>query len=227
MNKIDYLYIGMDVHKETHTAVIMTYMEEQIGAIEISNNLKGFQRLVTYVEKCKAKCQGKELELMYGLEDVTHFGRNLAIYLLEKEHIVKEVNSALSYMERMSYPTMRKNDTWDAQCVCAVLMRKYEKLPDANPQDYYWTMKQLVHRRNALVRTKSTLLQQFHDQIQYDYPSYKKFFREIECKTSLAFFEQYPSSQALEDTTVEELAGFLRVPSHNACSTKRAERYWI
>jgi len=120
--------------KEIHTAVLMTYMEERIGEIEIANNLKGFQRLTAYVEKCQKKCQ-QEVTLMYGLEDVTHFGRNLAIYLLEKSHIVKEVNSALSYMERMSYPTMRKNDTWDAQCVCAVLMRRYEILPDADPKD--------------------------------------------------------------------------------------------
>jgi len=59
-----------------------------------------------YVEKCK-----KKLIPMYGLEDVTHYGRNLAIYLLEKDNIVKEVNSALSYLERMSYPSTKKNDT--------------------------------------------------------------------------------------------------------------------
>lgn len=222
--KTEYLYIGMDVHKEIHTAVIMTYMEEYIGEIEIQNNLKGFQRLTTYVEKCRMKHKLEHLTPLYGLEDVTHYGRNLAVYLLDKEYTVKEVNSALSYMERTSYPTVKKNDMWDARCVCAVLMRRYELLPDADPKDYYWIMKQLVHRRNALVRTKSALLQQFHEQIQYDYPSYKKFFHEVECNTSIAFFGQYPSGQALEETTVEELAEFLRIPSHNACSTKRAKK---
>ena len=39
---------------------------------------------------------------------------------------------------------MKKNDTRDAQCVCAVLMRRYEILPDADSKDYYWNMKQLV-----------------------------------------------------------------------------------
>jgi len=33
----------------------MTYMEERIGEIEIQNNLKGFQRLTAYVEKCQKK----------------------------------------------------------------------------------------------------------------------------------------------------------------------------
>lgn len=100
--------------------------------------MNGFKHLYAYVEKRKGN-----LVPMYGLEDVTHYGRNLVIYLLEKTHIVKEVNSALSYMERMSYATVKKNDIWDAQCVCAVLMRRYEQLPNANPQDYYWTLNSL------------------------------------------------------------------------------------
>ena len=193
IKKTDYIYIGMDVHKETHTAVLMTYMEERIGEIVIENNNKGFQRLYAYVNKMK-----KELIPMFGLEDACHYGRNLAIYLLDKGHIVKEVNSALSYMERMSFPTTKKNDTWDSQCVCAVLMRRYEVLPDANPQDYYWSMKLLVNRRDALVKTKSALLRQLHEQLANHYPSYKKLFSEIECPTSLAFYEQYPSPKCLE-----------------------------
>ncbi|MBL1230087.1 IS110 family transposase [Enterococcus sp. BWB1-3] len=42
--------------------------------------------------------------------------------------------------------------------------------------------------------------------------------------TTKAFFERYPSPRYLEGITVEELARFLRIPSHNACSTKRAKQ---
>lgn len=224
IQKTDYLYIGMDVHKETHTAVLMNYMEDKIGEIKITNNIAGFKRLYAYVNKMR-----ENLIPMFGLEDVTHYGRNLAIYLLEKEYIVKEVNSALSYMERMSHASTKKNDTWDSQCICAVLIRRNAILPDANPQDYYWTMKHLVNRRNALVKATSALVRQFHDQIQNTYPSYKKFFHEIECPTSLAFYEQYPSPSYLESVAVDDLGEFLRIPSHNTCSTKRAEEIlnWI
>jgi len=217
MRKDEYIYIGMDIHKETHTAVLMDYMEKRIGEIEIKNNISGFKRLHAYVEKLR-----KGLVPMYGLEDVTHYGRNLTIYLLENECIVKEVNSALSYMERMSYATTRKNDTWDSQCICSVLIRRQEILPEAKPLDYYWTMRYLVNRRSALIKATTKLVQQFHDQIQNVYPSYKGFFHEIECPTALAFYEEYPSPNHLKRVTNEELAEFLRVPSHNTCSTKRA-----
>jgi len=217
MKKTDYIYIGMDIHKETHTAVLMNYMEERIGKVRIKNNLTGYRRLLAYVEKYR-----KNLVPMYGLEDVTHFGRNLAIYLQERDYLVKEVNSALSYMERMSYATAKKSDTWDSQCICSVLIRRQDILPEAKPHDYYWTMRYLVNRRDALIKALTKLLQQFHDQIQNVYPSYKEFFHEVECPTALAFYEQYPSPECLKGITDGELAEFLRIPSHNTCSTKRA-----
>jgi len=116
VQKTDYVYIGMDIHKEKHTAVMLTYMEDQLGEITIQNNLTGFKRLLKYVEKHR-----QHHIPVFGLEDVTHYGRNLAVYLLEKEYSVKEVNSALSYMERKSYPTTRKSDSWDSRCIASVL----------------------------------------------------------------------------------------------------------
>jgi len=44
----------------------------------------------------------------------------------------------------------------------------------------------------------------------------------VECRTSLAFYEQYPSPVSLAGVNDEKLAEFLRVPSHNTCSIKRA-----
>ena len=169
-------------------------MEERLGKIKITNNIAGYRRLQAYVEKYR-----RNLIPIYGLEDVSHYGRDLAIYLLDQDYTVKEVNSALSFMERNSYATVKKSDEWDAQCISAVLSRRSETLPDANPQDYYWTMKHLVGRRDALVKNTASLIQQFHEQIQKQYPGYKQFFHDIECRTSLAFFERYPSAGHLQE----------------------------
>lgn len=219
MDRTHYLYVGMDIHKETHTAVLLNYLEEKLGEVKITNNLQGFHKLEKYV----TTKQG-ELIPIFGLEDVTHYGRNLSIFLLDRDYSVKEVNPSHSYMERMSYASTRKNDTWDAQCISSVLMRRSHLLPDANPQDYYWTMRHLVYRRNALVKASTKLMQQFHEQIQTAYPNYKGFFKELDCQTSLAFFESYPSPNYLENVSEDELGAFLRVPSHNTCSTNRARR---
>jgi transposase len=109
MDRTKYLYVGMDIHKETHTAVLLNYLEEKQGEITITNTLQGFHKLENYVLKQKG-----ELTPIFGLEDVTHYGRNLSIFLLDKGYPVKEVNPSLSFMERMSYASTKKNDSWDA-----------------------------------------------------------------------------------------------------------------
>ncbi|WP_300379857.1 transposase, partial [Clostridium sp.] len=218
IKKQDYIYVGLDIHKETHTAVISNCFDEKLGSITIENKVCSYIKLVNKVKKLQG-----DLTPIFGLEDVHSHGRDLAIYLQGKGYIVKEVNSALSHMKRMSYPTTKKNDEWDAKCVASVLITNIDELPEANPQDYFWTIKMIVNRRNSLIKTAKTLTNQLHGQLAYSYPSYKKFFCDINGKTALAFFEKYPSPSYLEGVLEEELATFLREESHNSCSTNKAK----
>lgn len=216
--KQNHVYVGLDLHKDTHTAVIIDCWDEKIDSITIENKPSDFTQLMNKVNKIAGK-----LTPVYGLEDVHGYGRSLAVFLIEKGMIVKEVNSALSFMERMSYPTTKKSDDWDAKCIASVLLRKLDTLPDANPQDLYWTIKMMVNRRDAIVKSITTLTNQLHEQLNYNYPSYKKFFSDVNSKTALAFYEEYPSPKHLRGVTDEDLAEFLRKPSHNSCSTRKAK----
>ena len=215
--KQNHVYVGLDLHKDTHTAVIIDCWDEKIDSITIENKPSDFTRLMNKVNKIAGK-----LIPVYGLEDVHGYGRSLAVFLIERGMIVKGVNSALSYMERMSYPTTKKSDDWDANCIASVLIRKLDTLPDANPQDLYWTIKMMVNRRNSIVKSITNLTNQLHENLNYNYPSYKKFFSDVNSKTALAFYEKYPSPKHLKGVTDEELAEFLRKPSHNSCSTRKA-----
>lgn len=97
-----------------------------------------------------------------------------------------------------------------------------DRLPDANPLDLYWTIRMLVNRRNAIVKSITTLTNQLHGQFYNNYPSYKKFFCDVNSKTALVFWENYPSPEHLKGVTDEELAELLRKPSHNSCSIRKA-----
>ena len=216
--KQNHIYVGLDLHKDTHTAVIIDCWDEKIDSITIENKPSDFTKLMNKVKK-----HAGNLTPVYGLEDVHGYGRSLAVFLIERGMIVKEVNSALSFMERMSYPTTKKSDDWDANCIASVLLRKLDTLPDANPQDLYWTIKMMVNRRDSIVKAVTTLTNQLHENLNYNYPSYKKFFSDVNSKTALAFYDKYPSPKHLKGVTDEELAEFLRKPSHNSCSTRKAK----
>lgn len=49
--RLNYVYVGINIHKETHTAVLMTFLEEVLGKIKINNNRTGFKKLFAFVEE--------------------------------------------------------------------------------------------------------------------------------------------------------------------------------
>lgn len=220
--KEQYLYIGVDLHKEKHVAVIIDCFcgwKDKIAVITFENKPSAFPEMLKEVKKHLKK--GKSP--IFGLEDTAGYGRSLAVFLVENGQNVKEVNSALSCAARESYPTTQKFDEWDAFCVADVLRSKLDELPTANPKDLYWTIGQIVGRRRALVKTTAALKNQLHTQLTHSFPSYRKFFSEIDGVAAMAFWEEYPSPQTLKGVTVEDLAVFLRKASRNSCSTRKAE----
>ncbi|MFJ7449063.1 IS110 family transposase [Bacillus thuringiensis] len=217
-NRQNYFYVGVDLHKEHHTAVIINCWQEKLGEIQFDNKPSAFSKFLLEVETYVSD----GLSVVFGLEDVGGYGRALAKYLVDHEQVVKEVNPALSFLERKSQVMIHKNDSWDAECVARILINKFNQLPDAKPNDLLWSIQQLVSRRNALVKAQSSLKNQLHIQLNHHYPSYKKFFSELDGKTALAFWQQYPSPSCLEGANIKQLTAFLLDVSNNTCSVKKA-----
>lgn len=217
--RLKHIFVGVDLHKATHTAVMVNCWGDKIEEITIENRPTDFEKLLKFAKKHTPK----GMTPVFGLEDVGGHRKSLAVYLLDKNQTVKEVNASLAHDRRRSNPMYQKNDSWDAQCVADVLKDKLMELPDANPQDIYWTISQLVNRRDAIVKAQTALKNQLHGQLGHNYPSYKKFFSDLTGKSALAFWEQYPSPKTLAGVSLEELAEFLRKASRNGCSTKKAK----
>lgn len=220
MRKENIIYVGIDLHKETHTAVMLNCWNQKLGEITIENKPAEFHKLTRKVSRFVTE----EKTPVYGLENAYGYGRTLAVWLIEKGNIVKDVNTALSYAQRKSVPMYQKSDSYDAEAVALVLINMLDRLPDAIPDDKYWTLSQLVNRRNNINVHQQRLKNQLHEQLCMAYPSYKKFFEDIGRPTALYFFGEYPSPVHLRGKTAEELAGELRPVSHNNCSVKKAEK---
>lgn len=83
--KQKHIYVGVDLHKATHTAVIVNCWYEKLGEIQFENKPAAFEELLTYVKKlCK-----RGMTPIYGLEDVGGYGRSLAVFLVENKQMVK------------------------------------------------------------------------------------------------------------------------------------------
>ena len=220
MIKEDFIYVGIDLHKATHTAVVIDCYNNKLGEITFDNRPADFPKLVAKVKKCNT--EGKEV--VYGLENAYGYGRALAVWLIDKRYLVKDVNTAISHRQAKHRGAMyRKSDSDDAEAIALATLNMLDKLPDACPNDAYWSLGQLVHRRDNIMKQRTRLVNQLHEQLHIAYPSYKQFFNDISRPTALYFWENYPSKKYLEGKTVEDLREKLLPVSHNKCSTRTCE----
>jgi hypothetical protein len=191
LRKENTIFVGVDLHKETHTAVMLNCWNQKLGEITFANKPSEFHKLIRKVSRFVTE----KKTVVYGLENAYGYGRPLAVWLIEKGCAVKDVNTALSFAQRKSVPMYQKSDSYDAEAVALVLINMLDRLPDAVPDDKYWTLSQLVNRRDNICIHLHRLKNQLHEQLCVAYPSYKKFFSDISRNTALYFFGTYPSPE--------------------------------
>src|SRR3989338_47462 len=73
------MFVGIDVHKDTHTAVGVSPFGEKMFEITVGNYKNDFENLVQKVEE-----KSGALSPFFGLEDVRGYGERLSGYLYEK-----------------------------------------------------------------------------------------------------------------------------------------------
>jgi len=213
-----YTYVGVDSHKDTHTAALIDCFFETLGVISFDNRPSKFEAFLSQAEGLKADGTA----LMFGLEDASAYGRQLAAFLNGRGHQVRHVTAYLVARERKNQNITQKSDAGDALCAARVLLSKFGELPSVEPDDRYWTLRAMVTRRDFLVKNNVALKNYLHNILAARFPRYSDFFSDIFCKSALAFFEGFPSPAALDGVTVGELAGFLKTPSYGQFGAKKA-----
>jgi transposase len=218
--KMAYTYVGIDSHKATHTAVFLDCFFGKLGEVSFANMPSGFPAFLK--EANKLKMDGTEF--LFGLEDISVYGRTLMVFLTDNGQKVKHVNALLVARERKNQTITQKTDSVDAECAARVLLSKFDELPDTTPNNKYWLLRSLVVRRDFVVKTNSSLKNHLHSILTPHYPNYSEFFPNIDSDASLAFFMRYPSPSTLECTALEELAEFLREASNNHVGNGKSGR---
>jgi len=131
--KMLYTYVGVDSHKDTHTAVFIDCFFEKLGELSFKNLPSEFAAFLSEAEKFKAH----GTEFLFGLEDTSSYGRTLTAFLTGSGQNVKHVNALLVARERKNQNITQKTDSVDAQCAARVLLSKLNELPDAVPDNKF------------------------------------------------------------------------------------------
>lgn len=152
MIKENYVYVDIDLHKETHTAVIIDCYNKKLGEITFANRPADFPKLVTKVKKCNT--DGKAV--VYGLENAYGYGRPLSVWLIDKGYLVKDVNTAISHRQAKHRGAMyRKSDSDDAEAIALATLNMLDKFPDACPNDTYWSLYRWYNKNVQRIQNKN------------------------------------------------------------------------
>ncbi|MBM3209242.1 IS110 family transposase [Candidatus Shapirobacteria bacterium] len=124
------LYVGIDAHREEHTAVMATRFEEERGNLTFANDRQGINQFLSWLRQT-----GEERKII-GIEGGGRTRNALVTCLLNQTYPVFEVNP-LYTKQRRGYGTRGdKSDILDAKLVVEVLTRKLNRLSKLNPADY-------------------------------------------------------------------------------------------
>src|SRR3989344_2479926 len=116
------MFVGIDVHKDTHTVVGISPFGEKLFEITVGNYKSDFETL-----DLKVKEHIGVLSPFFGLEDIRGYGERLAGYLYER-YPVYHVPSILVDRARQNATHPEKSDSLDALGVAKVMIQSIDTL---------------------------------------------------------------------------------------------------
>jgi transposase len=211
-----YLFVGVDTHKNQHTAVVINCFHQSLGHTKTVNDPDSFDE---FIAKLNSLSHNNET-LIFGLEDTQGLGHSLAQWLIEKGYTVKEVNPTFTKRERDHSTNPDKSDPVDAEAVANALYANLDKLPNIEEDAIYKAVRQLNNQRKSLVKRQTQLKNRLHNLIHQQYPHYEKFFSDTFGKTAMAFWETFPHPAELKHYAEKRLNKFLKNQTKNISNDK-------
>jgi len=156
------LFIGVDVHKDTHTAVGISPFGEKLFELTVGNYGKDFRSLA---EKVGSVSVESKLSPYFGLEDCSGFGERLADFLLDSGYAVVHVPPILVDERRKNETHPEKSDSLDALGVAKVMLTRSDKLLPYTVTEESRKAKQIKEismDREFLVSERTRLKNQLH-----------------------------------------------------------------
>jgi len=199
------MFVGVDVHKDTHTAVGVSPFGEKVFEYTCGNYEKDFEELMSVVEKKRGT-----LSPYFGLEDCSGYGERLSSFLVERYPVV-QVHSTLVDRARKLQTHPEKSDSLDALGVAKVMMTSIDTLPVYTVSEEgkkAKQLKELSHDRAYLVEERARLKNQLHTILHRIWNSeYKEMFKDTFALKALRYWlENIPECDPFLKKTMERKA---------------------
>ena len=183
------LFVGVDTHKNSHTAAVLNGYFDVLTTIGFANNQEGFCHLTG---KLKKLAGGRSLT--FGLEDSQGLGSFLAQYLVNKDYPVLEINPVSTDRARRHTVARDKSDTMDAIVIAKTLIRERANLNPVRINKNSIALREMIGYRQMLVRESTRIKNRLHVAIFNQYNGILGHFGSLFGKLSSCFLCQVPRS---------------------------------
>jgi transposase len=143
------IVVGVDPHKQTHTAVAVTKLGELKGELTVGARIKGHAKLIHWA-------RALDPERVFALEDCRHVSGALERFLIRHGERVVRVPPKLMGEARRGARSFGKSDTIDALAVARAALREPD-LPDAHLEGAAREVQLLVDHRDDLVAERTRI----------------------------------------------------------------------
>lgn len=198
-----FLYVGMDIHKDSHTAVAANCFGQNLLEVKISNSKDDFDNLTALIERLSKE---KNLVPVFGLEDSYGYGSRLASYLYHKGLPVKMVSPVLVDKARKQETHPEKSDSLDAFGAAKVLIQRIDRLPDysiSKTDEIAKEIKELSIDREFLIKEQTRLKNQLHRLLHQTYNSeYKEKFNNPFSLKALRYWKNHSAPKNFDTSLI-------------------------
>jgi transposase len=179
-----YLIVGVDPHKKSHVAVMMSQDAVVRKKLRFGNSRGSFEGMLgqVKVEASKAGCDG----VVFAIEAGSHYWRNLA-YFLDKEEALFRLVSPFTLKRRREGEDInrRKNDFRDAE-MAAELLRTGKFTESRLPYGNYAEIRAAFGSYRRLRKESTGYVNVLKSLLDGVFPEFTEVFRDPRGKTALA-----------------------------------------
>ncbi len=204
------LYAGIDWADQKHDALVLDDTGRKLGSIHVAHTPEGLAKLDTWLvqmlgpqDKAQMACV---IETTHGL---------LIAFLLERGWSVFPVNPRT--VDRKRSASGAKTDIIDAYLLAKTGRADFADLHQLIPDsDQVAELKALTRDQDNLIQMQTRLVNQLTACLKEYYPIALSLFAKLHQKSALLFLQTYPTVQAAQAASLEQIAQVLAEAGHTS-----------
>src|SRR5215469_13022318 len=201
-------YVGIDWADQHHDALVIDEKGRKVGSLRIDHNPQGFAKLNAFLEQIIGK---EPKEQMACIIETTH--GLLIAHLLEAGWPVYPVNPRT--VDRRRSASGAKTDVIDAYLLAKTGRADFADLRRLTPDsEKVAELKALTRDQDSLIQMQTRLVNQLTACLKAYYPMALHLFTKLQQRSTLLFLQTYPTPQAAQMASVDQIAQVLKSAGH-------------